>query len=218
MPVSVKIGGVWKTAAAVYNKVGGVWKTASDMPVKVGGVWKTGILASGAFESIATVTAAGGESSLSFTSIPSTYKHLQIRGIARTQANAVLSLSRVQFNSDTGTNYTQHTLYGNGSTVAVDTNTSDNAIQWLAPVPGNNATANVFGAMVLDIHDYASTTKYKTVRVFAGDDGNAANTDYRVFLKSGLWMSTSAITSINLFCSGITWAAGTTFALYGIKG
>lgn len=169
------------------------------------------------FESIATVTAAGGESSLSFTSVPGTYKHLQIRGIARTQASAVLSLSRVRFNSDTGANYTQHTLYGNGSAVAVDTNTSDDAIQWLAPVPGNNATANVFGAMILDIHDYASTTKYKTVRVFAGDDGNAANTDYRVFLKSGLWMSTSAITNINLFCSGINWAAGTTFALYGVK-
>jgi hypothetical protein len=170
------------------------------------------------FESIATVTAAGGETSLTFTSIPSTYTHLQIRGIGRTQASAILSLSRVQFNSDTGTNYTQHTLYGNGSTVAVDTNTSDTAIQWLAPIPGNNATANVFGAMILDVHDYKSTTKYKTVRVFAGDDGNAANVDYRVFLKSGLWMSTSAITSINLFCSGQTWAAGTTYALYGIKG
>jgi len=44
MPVSVKIGGVWKTASAVYTKINGAWKNASDMPVKVGGVWKTGIL------------------------------------------------------------------------------------------------------------------------------------------------------------------------------
>jgi len=172
-----------------------------------------------AFESIATAAVSGSAvSSIDFTSIPNTYQHLQIRGIGRTDANAILSLSRVRFNSDTAANYTQHTLYGNGSSVGTDTNTSDTTIQWLAPVPGNNATANVFGAMILDIHDYKSTSKYKTVRVFAGDDGNAANVDYRVFLKSGLWMSTSAITSISLFCSGPNWVSGSTFALYGIKG
>lgn len=60
MPVSVKVGGAWKTATAVYNKVGGVWKTASDMPVKIAGAWKTGILSAPNF--FATLDGTGNDS------------------------------------------------------------------------------------------------------------------------------------------------------------
>jgi len=174
--------------------------------------------AGGAFESIATATGTGSSGEITFSSIPSTYKHLQIRGIARSSQASHITLMRMRLNGDTGANYAQHTLYGDGSVAGVDTNTSDTEIQWVAPIPGTSATSNIVGAFIIDLHDYASTTKNKTVRAFSGDDGNLANTDYRVFLKSGLWMSTSAINSVTLRLSGVNFTTQTSISLYGIKG
>ena len=172
----------------------------------------------GAFESIASATGTGSSGEITFSSIPSTYQHLQIRGIARSSQASHITLMRMRLNGDTGNNYAQHTLYGNGSTVGVDTNTSDSEIQWVAPIPAASSATNVIGAFIIDLHDYASTTKNKTVRVFSGDDNNTANTDYQVFLKSGLWMNTSAVTSITLRLSGVNFTTQTSIALYGIKG
>jgi hypothetical protein len=72
---------------------------------------------------------------------------------------------------------------------------------------------------MIDIHDYASTTKNKTVRQFTGTDTNSsASGAFRLGLGSGLWMSSSAITTVSILPGGTAHAAGTTFALYGIKG
>jgi len=120
--------------------------------------------AAGSFESIATATGTGSSGEITFSSIPSTYKHLQIRGIARSSQASHITLMRMRLNGDTGANYAQHTLYGDGSVAGVDTNTSDTEIQWVAPIPGTSATSNIVGAFIIDLHDYASTTKNKTVR------------------------------------------------------
>lgn len=173
----------------------------------------------GAFESIATVTASGGETSLSFSSIVGTYKHLQIRGIIRdTYTGASGSTqSYIQFNSDTSANYPRHNLYGNGSTVTAAGVTGSTTIPSIgaATFSGSSNTL-IYGVLIIDILDYSSSTKYKTVRSFAGNDTNGAGT---VSLNSGLWQSTSAITSIQLpDNAGTGYAAGTKFALYGIKG
>jgi len=171
------------------------------------------------FESIATVTAVGGETSLSFTSIPSTYKSLQIRSIVRSsRALNTIGGCTIYFNSDTASNYASHTLSGNGATVTVPGNSGYPGLGgsgWLS-LPFGNTTANTFGAQIMDIHNYASTTQNKTVRAFTGADTNS--TTGVVALVSGLWASTSAITSITFDSSGNPYAAGTTFALYGIKG
>ena len=73
-------------------------------------------------------------------------------------------------------------------------------------------TTNTFHAMIMDIVDYGSTSKNKTLRLFDGYDDNATG-DVTSF--SGLWGNTSAITSITLDSNG-TWVNGTQFALYGI--
>jgi hypothetical protein len=216
MPVSVKVGGVWKEAAAVYNKVGGVWKTASDMPVKVGGVWKTGILSSGAYDSIATASPSAGTSYIDFTSIPSTYTHLQIRGIARANDasagnNAGLYM---RFNSDAGSNYTLHFLSGNGSSASAAGLASQTEIFINGANPRGGDTASSYSANIIDILDYANTSKNKTVRALTGDDLNGSGV---VRLDSGLWMSTSAITSIRIFLEN-NFAVNSQLALYGIKG
>lgn len=178
--------------------------------------------ASGAFESIASVTASGSSNSVTFSSIPSTYQSLQLRIIASSLASGSYAAAiAVRFNSDNGSNYTIHSLRG-GYTTGSYTSANGFASQtegYLsyggAPRAGNSA--DIVGATIADIHNYASTTQYKTVRSLSGYDTNGTG---EVSLNSALWMSTSAITSITIYEVSFSSAfrSNSTFALYGIKG
>jgi hypothetical protein len=166
--------------------------------------------AGGSYESIATVTVgSGGSATVSFTSIPATYTHLQIRGIARTATNVSLGL---QFNSDTGSNYSRHFLNSNGSSVA-----AGGAANTTNSYAGTTATAtSAFGANIIDVLDYANTNKYKTTRTLSGGDNNGSGF---VQFMSGSWRNTNAVTSIDIFqVDGDTITQYSQFALYGIKG
>jgi hypothetical protein len=175
--------------------------------------------AANSYESIATVTAAGGETSMSFTSIPSTYKHLEIRGIARdTIADNSAANLKVRLNSDTGSNYTRHALIGDGTNAYALAGTAQDNITLIAGSMGDSSTASAFGASIISIQDYASTTKYKTIRGFSGSEASTASTNFYVVLNSGLWLDTTAITSIQMLPGQTAFKAGSTFALYGIKG
>ena len=170
------------------------------------------------FYSIATVTAAGGETSLAFSSIPSTYNHLQLRGILKDSyvtGTGGENNCKLQFNSDTSSLYPTHQLKGDGTTASAGGSTGVSFIAYSIWEYFGNAT-NTFAVNIVDIIDYANTSKYKTVRSFGGEDINGTATG-GIHLGSGYWPSTSAITSIQIsgFLSGA--AAGSTFALYGIK-
>ncbi len=174
--------------------------------------------AGGSFESIATFTASGGETSTTFSSIASTYKHLQIRGIYRDTTTGGFSKQLgLRFNGDTGSNYPYHAIYGDGSAVYAIGNTAQNQLYTAYSGTDSSMTANCFGGSIIDIIDYASTTKNKTLRHFGGVNDNVADTNRRIGLSSGFWMSTSAITSVTLLPAS-AFAAGTVFSLYGIKG
>jgi hypothetical protein len=184
------------------------------------GIMASGIsgskIATGAFESIATATGTGSSSTITFSSIPSTYKHLQIRGIGRTTRAATDSALVVRLNGDTASNYTYHTLLGNGTAASAGGFVTQTNM-FLGRAAGNTAAANLAGVSLIDIVDYASTTKNKTLRSFHGIDANGVFTG-DVYLSSGLWLSTSAITSISLIVSdGSSWTTASTFALYGIN-
>ena len=174
------------------------------------GAFSSGVAAStSSYESIATVTATGGETELNFTSIPATYKHLQIRGISRLSGQNYLAM---QVNTDAGSNYARHNLTGNGSAASAAGSATPSQIVFIGSSP---ATASTFGALVIDLIDYADTTKYKTIRSFNGYDTNGAG---EVYLTSGLWESTAAVTGLTIKANSGTYEAGSTFALYGIKG
>jgi hypothetical protein len=182
------------------------------------GLFSTGVAASTtSYESIATTTLGANQLTISFTSIPSTYKHLQIRLLARTdRAGNPASNVLLNFNSDTTANYSYHDLDGDGASTysSGSASTSNIATQRIS---GNTAGANVFGAIVIDILDYQNTNKYKTVRYLGGYDNNGGG---EIYLGSGNWRSTSAITQIDL--TSINGTANfkqySSFALYGIKG
>lgn len=175
-----------------------------------------GVFPGGSFESIATVTVgSGGASSIEFTSIPSGFQHLQIRYLCRGVRSNVREDLTLQLNSDTASNYAYHRLLGLGSSAAADASTSV-GYGYTSMIAGANLTASIFGAGVVDILDYASTSKTKTVRTFGGVDGNG-DTNVGVFVTSSLWNSTSAVTSVKLYGFNANLAQHSTAALYGVK-
>lgn len=171
---------------------------------------------SGAFESIATATGTGSSGTITFSSIPSTYQHLQIRGITRSDKASATENLELIVNSDTGSNYSYHRLSGNGSS-ALAAGSATQSYIFLGSTPAASTTSNILSAITIDILDYASTSKYKTLRAMAGMDSNGQYTPF-IGLLSGLWQSTSAINSITLRYDGTNFTTQTTFALYGIKG
>lgn len=168
------------------------------------------------YESIATQTVgSGGASYIEFTSIPSTYKHLQIRGIGRTSRASVEDVLKVQFNGDTASNYSWHNLAGYGAGVESNASTGQPEMKlgWIA---ANSTGASINGAVIIDVLDYLSTSKNKTCRSLTGYDYNGGG---QVILASGLWFKTpEAITSIKITPAFSTFQQYSTFALYGIKG
>ena len=188
------------------------------------GFWASSKANATGFTSIATVTAAGGETSFTFSSIPQTFTDLQIRWIQRnTDANNPSGSTALIFNNDSAANYAAHGLVANQTTVSAY-GTSSNSPSYLVTgwttnaVSGSTTPANVFAAGIIDISDYTSTTKNKTGRAINVWDQNSASASLGVIdVHSAVWLSTAAITSIKITPSA-SFAAGTTFALYGIKG
>lgn len=172
--------------------------------------------ADGDYESIATVTVGGGgAANVEFTSIPSTYQHLQLRGIGRiTRTGAVMDFAALTVNGSTGTNYATQEMY-----VFVDSPAASAAANTPRMTVWNfsasTATANVFGAVVIDILDYANTSKNTTFRGFGGNDRNGSG---ELGITSAVWKLTDAVTSIRLTpLNGTGFVQSSNFALYGIK-
>lgn len=157
-----------------------------------------------------------GTSSVTFSNIPNTYAHLQIRGIARDSSTASFGTNFwIRFNGDgisTGI-YTLHYLQGNGSAASASANANWNqSPAGFSPYASN--ASGIFGATIVDILDYASTNKNKVVRTFTGYDANGSGF---ILLSSGMRIDTSAVTSIEVSAGNAGFTQYTTFALYGVK-
>jgi hypothetical protein len=171
------------------------------------------------YESIASASGTGSSGTITFSSIPSTYTSLQVRAISKT-STAVdgVNSSLIRLNGDSGTNYAYHALYGDGTTASAQGVATQNsgAIYYSSVLSGTNNT-NMVGTLILDLHDYASTSRYKTLRTLGGGETNGNGTSY-VALTSSLWQSTAAVSSISFITVSGNWTTQTQFALYGIKG
>jgi hypothetical protein len=168
------------------------------------------------YESIATVNVGIlGASSIDFTSIPSTYKHLEVRAIMRTNRVNAGDAVYVRVNSVSSAAYSGHRLEGNGSS-ASSTGAANETSITLNRVSAVNDAANVFGAAVVQVLDYADTNKNKTLRALVGYD---TNSDGVIGFDSGAWYNTSAITSLSILPLNATgFVQYSSFALYGIRG
>lgn len=168
------------------------------------------------YELIESVILTGSQASITFSSLgtySSTYKHLQIRMIARDARAVDINNAFLRFNGDTTTNYSYHLLVGNGSTVTSDAGVSNDSAVAGGSV-GASGTANAFAPSVVDILDPFSTTKNKTVRSLTGQNSSAST----IRLWSSNWRSTASVTSINIYPSSSTgFVSGSRFSLYGLK-
>lgn len=172
--------------------------------------------AAGAFELISTQVLASSASSVTFSSIPQTYKHLQIRVVARSATTNVFISARL--NGDTAANYATHSLFGEGGgsvTSGADAPNRDFALA--LPYADSSDAASAFGASCIDILDYTNSSKNTTLR---GLGGFATR---QIRLSSGFWNNTAAVTSVTLFnvnspLNSSNFGANSRFSLYGIKG
>jgi hypothetical protein len=176
----------------------------------------------GDYELISTTLISSNTPSVTFSvsSLSSTYKHLQIRGMIRTVRGTGGDIFGFRFNGDSATNYNTHRLTATGAAVESSGDNPNDALIITYNLSTSDP-ANQYTAFVMDLLDPFSTTKNKTTRLFFGN-GSAPSTgagQRHMGLESGMWRNTAAITSIlarPLIGSDI--AAGSRLSIYGIRG
>lgn len=168
------------------------------------------------YELISTTLLTGTQNAISLTSIPGTYKHLQLRYTLRGDSGFTGGQNvDITFNSDTGSNYAWHQMSSSGSTPTTSGASSQSVIRQNQGYPLGGNASGIYCAAVMDILDYASTTKTKTVRRM---QGVLVPSNSWIKLDSGLWNSTDALTSINISGTNNNFVAGSRVSLYGVKG
>jgi hypothetical protein len=184
---------------------------------KSGNLTAPGDVDPGAMIPLMTTTLSTASASVTFSSIPQEYEHLQVRVWGWNTSGSDRSLA-IYYNSDTGINYVNHYLQGNGSSATAGAETGRGQtfiIDSNAGQTGFNGDVNKASTFLIDILDYANTNKFTTVRALGGWDGNGSGV---VGLASALWRSTAAINTLTFFLPYSTnIGAGSKFALYGIK-
>ena len=151
---------------------------------------------------IDSVTLASSASSVTFSGIIQDYRDLIL--VASATATSSFYTMLCQLNGDTGTNYSWVYMRGTGS--VADSGSSSSADVMLV---GRASQSPQPSADIIQFMDYSATDKHKTV--ISRTNGSDATLGI-----ANRWASTSAVTSILLY-SGGTFAAGSTFYLYGIE-
>lgn len=153
---------------------------------------------------IATQTLTSSTGTVTFSSIPATYTDLVfVLNIKSTDAGIDTDVTGT-FNSDTGSNYSWTRIYGDGTTAGAQRTSSQSAMR-IGNQSGTGSSA--YSPMILNIMNYSNTTTYKTM---IGRPNNPARI---VDAYVNLWRSTAAISTVTF---NSTFAAGSTFTLYGI--
>lgn len=170
-----------------------------------------------AYESIATYSGNGSASSFTFSSIPTTYKHLQIRVIVRGVRSFASEQLYVRLNGDGGNNYSYYYFSGNGSGAGGGSNANVN-VYLVNEFPAANESPNIFSSSIIDILDTNSTVKNSTFRSLSGYENNRNTSNYAgtVWYGGGFWANTAAVTSLTVLSNG-AFATGSSIALYGVK-
>jgi hypothetical protein len=201
---------------------------------KFNDIWD-GTTATSAFDSLGAVTPSSGTSVITFSNIPQTYTHLQVRAVVATTASETTigdDSIYMRFNGDTGNNYSFHSLNGglgaaNSTTVIAKASTSASSLNWwYAGAAWQNANSFAGAAVstyIIDIVDYTNTNKHKVVKTLFGFEANSTSTNSGILLGSGLWfkagsgVTSDAITTISFTAATYSFTQTTQYALYGVK-
>lgn len=172
----------------------------------------------GDYESIATVlVGSAGASSITFSNIPQTYKHLQIR--FNYSANTTNDNTHIRFNGDTSASYSWHEMYGSSSEspgTVLSSNYGGTLVTTAKFGYVGSTSAGFTGVGTSDILDYTNTNKIKVARHLVGTHTNGSAS--YVLFRSVAWHNTGAITSITIYSPPGLITQHSHFALYGIRG
>ena len=162
-------------------------------------------------EAIATTYLEADTATVTFSSLGS-YEHLELRISARTDDTDNNDMVRINFNSDTGANYSRHYMRGYGSSTqgGADTAQTYSRGGW---IPGTTIDAAEYGTTIVDILDYRNASKNTTLSWLVG-----SAIDANIYFVSGMWDSTAAVTSIAMTPhQGTNFVRGSEFTLYGLN-
>jgi hypothetical protein len=175
--------------------------------------WGSSAIAT-AFQSIQTVTVgAGGQSTISFSSIPATFSHLQIRAtVFSLQTSGDIYYSVSPDTTPPSTSFFSHYLRGDGSSVATSTKGSTRFI-----TDNGNAHTTAPLVFIMDILDYSNTNKNKTIKILRGINPASFAIQQDVGINSSFVRTTSALNTVTFTISSTGFGQHSTFALYGIK-
>lgn len=168
----------------------------------------------GALTQIATQDVASAVASVTFSSIPGTYRDLVLVGVTRTDSANASDHIQFRANGDTGANYDWQTFVALGTTNAAAEGIGVTFADLAEATGGGTGTA-IPGSFTLDIADYAGTTFHKSFRATSVARISTGGSGQRDRLASGFWRSTAAITSLTAFPAAGNFVAGSRFALYG---
>ena len=170
---------------------------------------------------ISSIILSANTTSITFSSIPQTYTHLQLICMTRiTRTNDDASSNQLSFNGDSGSNYAYHGVFAGANSTTPDTGSAaSTSTMYIGTNASNGTAAGTYAPMIIDILDYRNTNKYKVARSITGFTTNTTSTGPRgMSIRSGLWLNTNAITSMTFNPNINQYMAGSTFTLYGIKG
>lgn len=176
--------------------------------------------ASGPYELISTTLISTNTSTVTFSSIPTDYSHLQIRWTARSNRADYQDTMAIRLNGVTTSTYTTHNLKGNGSVVSSAVNTAGANINQsqLFDMFSTNEATGAFGAGIVDILDIGNTNKKPVVKMLSGLAGGTQSKFISItsgFTTSGF----GPLSSVTLLSrNSASFVSGSRFSLYGIKG
>jgi hypothetical protein len=164
------------------------------------------------------VTAGAGQAAITFNSIPSSYKHLQLKGIVRSSVAAVQDILGIQFNGDSGTNYDYNvTTFVNTPITTITAAITSKQMQVLR-IEGNTGPANDYTPIIVDIPYYLIANYNKEVSANGWYRAGATAAVQVAQLGGGNWRNPSAINAIRVTpVTGPVFISGSMISLYGIS-
>jgi hypothetical protein len=175
---------------------------------------KTGRISTTSYESIATVTASGSSDTLTLSSIPSNYKHIELRCFMRTAGSTSVDQATFVKVNNTFASYNSFMYAGNNNNALPSVGAG--ASGYLMNTPTGVAGALYYSGSVMQILNYSNTSQNKS--------GMDFNTYYlpspngATFVYSGYWPVTAAVDSVSFISTNGNWTSSSYVALYGIKG
>lgn len=154
---------------------------------------------------LANITLGSTAASVTFSSI-SGYRDLVL--VVNAKSVSGQDVSGIQFNNDTTSTYYLVAMEGNGSSTSSSAPAAQNAIY--ATWSNNNISNTELNVQTWSVMDYSATDKHKSVLVRSNVAG------LETAAVAGRWANTAAVTTLKIINTSYSFAAGSTFALYGI--